>query len=47
MKRNIEPEWVKGRVFKSKRVKVIEATELKFVPLEKFKLSQRGDENVV
>ena len=37
MERNIEPEWVKGRVFKSKpRVKVIE--ELKFVPLEKFRI---------
>ena len=39
MERNIEPEWVKGSVFKSKpRVKVIEATELKFVPLEKFRI---------
>ena len=37
---NTEPEWIKGKVFEP-RVKVIDASKLRYVPLEEFRIPKQ------
>ena len=38
-----DPEWMKGKVFEP-RVKVIDASKLRYVPLEKFRIPKQVKE---